>query len=316
VDAKGNVVARPFKKFFNLAEHNNPDLERLPVGMPFKTYEKLDGSLGISYRSSRGWEIATRGSFESEQAIFATALLSKKYSEALALMDPDFTFLFEIIFPQNRIVVNYGDAQELVLLGVMRVSDGVELPLEEFCHLPFRQPHVFDTPDIDSLPCDTQNFEGYVIRFENGLRVKVKLDSYVRLHKLMTGITANSVWELLSSGQDVDAVISELPDEMHNEIRDIADDIRNSHMSQLIIHTAVLRDLQLEGLSRKEQAAKILKCHQQRMEVEGFIVQLCTSVLFLLLDKQFEQAKKKLWNLVKPTDGHTPICKAALKDDN
>lgn len=313
VNAQGSVVARPFRKFFNLSEHDNPDLPKVPVGSPFKAYEKMDGSLGISYPSADGWKISTRGSFESEQAHFATSLLVLKYGDALAQMSPHLTYLFEIIYKENRIVVDYGNDQELVLLAVIRTSDGVELPLEDFRHLPFRQPRLFEVGSIEDLPRDTPNFEGYVVRFDNGLRVKVKLDDYVRLHKLMTGITPNRVWEMLAAGQDVESVIRDLPDEMFEEVSEVVDDLRAEHGSLVALHAVVLGNLQLDKLSRKEQAAKILGACESPVEIEGVLVKLNSAILFLLLDGQVDLAWQKSWNLVKPQSGNKLICKADLE---
>lgn len=315
VNAEGTVVARPFKKFFNLSEHDNPNFERVPFGSPFKAYEKLDGSLGISYCSSGGWGVATRGSFTSSQADFATALLSKKYSDAMVQMDPALTYLFEVIFPENRVVVDYGKTQELVLLGVIRTDTGEELPLENFRHLPFRQPQVFNVSNIESLPRDTQNFEGYVIRFDNGLRVKVKLDDYVRLHKLMTGITPNRIWEMLAAGQDVESVIKELPDEMYDEVMEEVEHLRAHHAALLNLHVVALECLELQGKNRKEQAQLIMAmCERSKTGpvIGDMQIQFNPSILFLLLDKKIDSAKESVWKLVKPQDGNKVICKADL----
>lgn len=313
VNANGKVVARPFKKFFNLSEHDNPNMEKVPFGSPFKAYEKVDGSMGIAYASSGGWEIATRGSFESDQANFASALLySPKYSGCLPYMQRDLAYLFEIVYPQNRIVCDYGKTQELVLLGVIRTADGEEIPLEKFKHLPFRQPQIFEVSDIESLPRDTQNFEGYVIRFDNGLRVKVKLDDYVRLHKLMTGITANRLWEMLKSGQDIDAAIKELPDEMYDEVIDTVNEIRNEHVAFIDMHIMTLELLDVQNLSRKEQASIIIQKCKAGLEVDGLVVSLNAGVMFMLLDGQKEKVKAECWKFVKPKDGNKLICKADL----
>ncbi len=62
-DDKGNVVARPFKKFFNQEEgKHTPTVE-------FDVYAKMDGSLGILFNYDGEWVLATRGSFTSDQAV-------------------------------------------------------------------------------------------------------------------------------------------------------------------------------------------------------------------------------------------------------
>ena len=88
-DNEGNVVARPFKKFFNIEEGKFEPTEE------FEVYEKMDGSLGIVFWYQGQWVVATRGSFTSDQAIKAKELL-KKYNTDI--MFRHLTYCFEIIY--------------------------------------------------------------------------------------------------------------------------------------------------------------------------------------------------------------------------
>ena len=313
VNVDGEVVARPFRKFFNLSEHENPPLPKVPVGEHFVVHEKLDGSLGILYWTPHGPQITTRGSFESEQAKKASEMLCNKYRETIPFLQRDLTYLFEIICAESRVVVNYGGNEELVLLGVIVTATGEEIPLEKFRRLPFRQPQIFDVTVLDELPSDTANFEGYVVKFDSGLRVKVKLDDYVRLHKLTTGITPTRIWEMLAAGQDVSTTVAELPDEMHDEVTEVADDIRAAYSSLLTLHHLVLQGLQLDNLTRKEQASKIISVCRDGYKFDGMVVPMNSAVMFLLLDRQKEYAAQKAWTLVKPQDGNRLICKVDPK---
>lgn len=85
----GEIVARPFDKFFNWFERGR--FSRSPI---MQVYEKLDGSLGILYRTEDGeLRIATRGSFDSEQAQYATKLLHEMYGlKYSAKLPQDYTF--------------------------------------------------------------------------------------------------------------------------------------------------------------------------------------------------------------------------------
>ena len=123
----GTIVARPFPKFFNLDEIIARG-ESLPAE-DFEVFDKLDGSLGILYHDSAGHpRIATRGSFLSEQAARGTGLLREKYGDLR--FDPACTYLFEIIYPENRIVVDYAGLTDLVLLAVIDTDSGAERPYE------------------------------------------------------------------------------------------------------------------------------------------------------------------------------------------
>jgi tRNA splicing ligase len=92
IDVDFNVVARPFGKFFNLEEHNKSEI---PSELPFEAYEKMDGSLGILFFYNGEWRMATRGSFESDQAIKAGEMMKNKN---LDVLDKSKTYLFEIIY--------------------------------------------------------------------------------------------------------------------------------------------------------------------------------------------------------------------------
>jgi len=70
-EAAGQVVATPFPKFFNVGERRGevPDLT-------FEAFEKLDGSLIIAFHHTGRWCAATKGTFDSEQAIWTQTRLA------------------------------------------------------------------------------------------------------------------------------------------------------------------------------------------------------------------------------------------------
>ncbi len=212
----GRVVARPLEKFFNW---NEPDVT-LP-DEPIGVFEKLDGSLIIVAHDSCLQEtiVASRGSFTSEQVAWARELLEEEHGESgpdAMWLEPDVTYCLELIHPANRIVVDYGEIRELVLVAARWTATGAEIPLEELDWLPFNQPRRFPPDAIQELAArEEPNSEGYVVRFAGGTRVKVKLADYLRLHRLMTGVTERTVWALLRDGQPLDPLLEGLPDEFH-----------------------------------------------------------------------------------------------------
>src|SRR3954469_17993310 len=115
VSRDGRVLARPFAKFFN---HGQPGAPELDLDGPVAVTDKADGSLGVLFPTPDGWAVATRGSFDSEQARHATKVWRSRY--AGSFQPPEgLTLLFEIIYPGNRIVLDYGDLDDLVLLGAV-----------------------------------------------------------------------------------------------------------------------------------------------------------------------------------------------------
>lgn len=216
VDDDENIVARPFAKFFNIGEHESDREYAAPLPVePFRVYEKVDGSLGILFNFQGEWIIASKGSFISEQAQWANKRLAKQDPADLDLLNTGITYCAEIVYPENRIVVNYGDRLDLVLLGGF-FADGIEVPLENMAptwklgsvvttygggdsaaHLAKITELTASNKQVNQLLADGTNAEGYVIRFESGIRAKAKFAEYVRLHRLLTGVTERDIWRAL-----------------------------------------------------------------------------------------------------------------------
>lgn len=191
------VLARPFPKFFN---HREPGAPVLAPNTPVEVTDKLDGSLGILYPIDGGWAIATRGSFDSEQARHATQLLRSKYSDSFSPL-PHLTYLFEIIYRDNRIVVDYGPTDDLFLLGAVRTHDGLTFPPDLVDEWPGPRAAVFGFGTFaEALAAPPRsNAEGIVVReLGTANRIKIKQDDYVQLHRIITGCTKRRLWEHLA----------------------------------------------------------------------------------------------------------------------
>ncbi len=218
-EAAGQVVATPFPKFFNVGERRGdvPDL-------PFEAFEKLDGSLIIAFHHAGSWRAATKGAFDSEQAVWAQTRFD---AADLSPLTPGTTYLFEAVYPENRIVVRYKDPA-LVMLAAYD-GDGRELTYDEVlatCQaLGWRaaRRHEFGSiVDMVSraatLPRDD---EGFVIRFSNGLRLKLKGAEYRRIHALISRCTPLAMWEAMVAGDDMVAIRRDLPEEFWADFDDI-----------------------------------------------------------------------------------------------
>jgi RNA ligase len=201
------LLARGFNKFHNLNTDYIPETqeENLHKETPLST-EKLDGSMGIVFFYDELVHVATRGSFDSDQARWATAWLrahEKGIGSFLNLFSSDFTPVCEVIYPENRIVVEY-ETEGLIFLAGIR-HNGSEISrnsLELWCETN-KLPVVkkFDKSLAECAAEDNPNEEGYVLTYSNGLKVKVKFPAYVRLHRIVTGLNPKTVWEMLSTGQ-------------------------------------------------------------------------------------------------------------------
>lgn len=225
-DDQGTVLARPFQKFFNLGEYG-PEFDYSHLG-PARIYEKMDGSLGIAYRMPDGEvRIATRGSFTSDQALWATKWLKASYP---AWQPEDgTTYLFEIVFPQNRIVVDYGDDEFLIALAAVDIQTGGTI---EDGHKAFYgahvMEHIFPGGIAEAMASQRENKEGFVLHFLfPDKRIKIKHEEYVRLHRLVTGVTARSIWELLANGKPLHELLEHVPDEFYSWVKLTALNLQN-----------------------------------------------------------------------------------------
>lgn len=212
------VVARPFAKFFNYGEPSAPKLKPTTRVLAF---DKLDGSLGILYSTPDGPAIATKNSFQSPQAVHATKVLRERYEGWQAPYGT--TALFEIIYPDNRIVLDYHDVDDLFLLGIVNNDTGVSwghAGTEMIGH-PFPIPMLLgigELQDILQSPITyRENREGMVLKVSSqDIRVKVKQEDYLELHKVCTGLNKKALWKMLSEGQSIEQILSDIPEELHD----------------------------------------------------------------------------------------------------
>ncbi|WP_137991386.1 RNA ligase [Streptomyces vilmorinianum] len=264
-DATGRIVALPLPKFFNIGEHEagQPYAPALP-DEPFEVYDKVDGSLAVIFHYAGRWQVASKGSFISAQATWAQRRLDGMDTGALT---PGVTYLAEILYPQNRIVVDYGDRRDLVLLAAFG-PDGTEIPLAEAAAdwkgigsvvrtwpaMPLGE--LVALTESNTLPgghaATGTDAEGFVLRYASGVRAKAKLSEYVRLHKVLTGVTERDIWrshgiqrfagmsvkrlaqglgcsvaELggikAAAGRPLDALLEQVPDEFDTWVRGVID---------------------------------------------------------------------------------------------
>lgn len=225
LDGDMNVVSRTFKKFFNLEELQPEEIPNLP----FDVYDKLDGSLAILYWVDNLPYIATRGSFESEQAIKGTEIFYKKYSHLIPTLDKTKTYLFEIIYPSNKIVVDYGDMEDLILLTVIDNKTGAEHNLEGTIGFPIVKKYdgLNDYTKLKAL--EENNKEGFVIRFSNNFRMKVKFAEYVRLHRIITQCSNLVIWEHLMEKRELNDLLDKVPDEFYQWVKKTMDELQSQY---------------------------------------------------------------------------------------
>ncbi len=296
LDDKDNVIARPFTKFFTPDQYKDlrNNVHHL-YGLRYKELyqgkftvtEKVDGSMGILYKWDGKIAIASRGSFTSAQAIHATELVQQYQNFDFT---HDATYLFEIVYPGNRIVVNYGDRDELVLLTVLDNNTGAdrEACIDDWRNAGYPTRNTFHFENFDDIMSNQGDGEGFVVKFEHGLRVKVKFDEYVRLHRILTQVSARDIWWRIRNGEDLNDLLGLVPDEFYAWMRKVECELRmayneiEQHVQDVIYKEIVKRHL---PLTRKQLAIKYQEYKYK-------------AIMFQMLDTK--EYKESIWRLLRP----------------
>lgn len=292
VDTERNIIARGFSKFFTyeqLIASQESDFAKSVlsnIGKPFKIYDKKDGSLCVLFKYEGRNILATRGSFTSDQAKKAHQILESKYSNLC--IESGYSYLLEIVYPENRIVVDYGTVEDLFLLGVID-SQGNEIDIyDEKLDLPFPKVKQFNLAEFqDVLDYSNDVDEGFVIKFNDNSRIKIKFARYKQLHKLLTGTNEKTVWEMLSSGHSILDVLESVPDEFYSWIKSVESNLRNKFAEIEKIAQNQFKILD-RSKTRKELAREISCCEYPH-------------IMFKMLDRK--DYTNLIWKMIKPKSG-------------
>ena len=197
------ILARPFEKFFNVAEKAGITREQFPQGGPIIT-NKLDGNLITLYPWEGRWWAASKGSFHSEHADWANNWL---FYNCKCDWPEGYTPVFEMIAEElEHHVVHYGkEASGLYLIALVNNETGEEMDnagryhwagLNEVPCIPLETIAL-----AGALAANEKNAEGYVLswpRFgQTPVRVKVKFPEFLRLQKLVHNIGPKEILDYM-----------------------------------------------------------------------------------------------------------------------
>lgn len=278
----GDIIARSFPKFHNIEEgRHTPTAE-------FVVEEKLDGSLIIAFWHDDEWIVASRGSFVSPQADHARSLL-QSCSNAFADMDINLAYSFEVIYPENRIVVDYGCRDDIVLLAAFD-KEGREYP--EAMIKGVSKVATFNFTEYESIKnLDWRNSEGFVVRFSNGERVKIKFQNYLELHRVVTNINAHTVWEMFCknvSDLDLDTPI---PDEFMEWVKSKWCEFRRAYDEIYASAYAACRQYNPSVDTTRAEFAKQAAKHK------------LAKIIFSMYDNKYDHTDSLICEMIKPSNG-------------
>jgi RNA ligase len=230
------VLAWPFNKFFNLDQMPETKYENLEALGTFDTSEKLDGSMVIAFKdpNTNKLTFTTKGSLDSEHGQYTNALpVSKQFLINAERYMNRGTLVFELISKRFQIVVDYkkkGYEEGLYLIGYRDHISGQLATFDEvdkiagMLGVPTFKRYSFSS--LDSLLTTAKDLpvleEGFVLRFEDDLMVKVKGSAYLAAHRFISHLSDRNILEAVADGTASNLAVL-APEEYRQDVLDKID---------------------------------------------------------------------------------------------
>lgn len=241
IDIKNEcVVLAPFSKFFNLNETDETQEKIIRKRIQSANYvtvtDKLDGSMQ-SARYYNG-HIILSGTRNMDPSVskrveIGYQLLTDNYKKML-VENPQETFIFELIHPYDKHIVDYDASMiGLHLIGVRNVTTGYQysyIEVVEFAqkyhikHVTISQLTFDDLMEkLDDKNCNEA--EGFVVDID-GYKIKVKYNDYVKLHKvLLKTLSTNTIIQSVNDNS-WDDLYSKIPDIYKEESEIVVNNVK------------------------------------------------------------------------------------------
>lgn len=198
LDGMGKVVEHPFMKFWTFKQYlskdtillNDNQIMKLPQGK-FKIMEKVDGTMCTLYWIGNQPYLATQRSFTNPKAQEATKILYDKYKHTFQRFDRNYTYIFEAVYPESNVLIDYGTTRDLFLIGKVDKKTGMPCDIDEMGFTMAKDytkeyGRITDFNELISL--NLPNQEGFVIYLENGNMLKLKFPWYQEAHRILDSI--------------------------------------------------------------------------------------------------------------------------------
>ena len=191
----GELISRPYHKFFNLGERAETQLERCDFSGDALLYAKLDGSMVRAIPLPGGYRLATKMgvtsvAMQAEEFVARRPHLNQFFRDLVGEHGIH-TPIFEWCSRANRVVLDYPEPR-LVLTAVRDTLTGRYWSYSELQDLAqhYQLELVNAAPFSDLAAVREQcrlleQEEGYVVRDADGHMVKIKSDWYLVLHRTL-----------------------------------------------------------------------------------------------------------------------------------
>ena len=261
LDKNYNLVFPCITKFFNYDQLSADERKEVEEKMNFDTIitKKYDGCYGAIFIYDGQIVCTSRGSFNS----FVTKEMYKMIKEIKninKLSELNIGLVVEVICPETRILVNYGNIREFRVITAFRCdrlnNEFYELSFDEMKNaLTIINENddsiIKPVEDVKMNFYDLRNWqrthdwteEGFVVRLSDNYRIKFKSEDYLRvaaakaylnpiniLNNILSLFDEKKDWILYENKKWVDKMkedASALPDELYDEYLNYINDIEN-----------------------------------------------------------------------------------------
>ena len=257
-DAEGNLMSRPFHKFFNVNEREETQSYVIDLAQDHVIMEKMDGSMIRPLLVDGYLRLGTK---------MGVTHVAMQAEEWLAAQDPALkawlrkcvedgvTPIFEWISPFNQIVLAYEEA-DLVYLGTRDNVTGAYV-MDKSCPFPSVPQYgslELGLNDYIDIARNQESREGDIIRFADGHMVKIKNDWYVRIHKTIDRIVFDRNIVNLILNEEVDDVLPKLPKVQADRVREFEARFAERLHQLIINYDRYWNTVVASGLDRKRYA--------------------------------------------------------------
>ena len=274
------TVCYAFDKFFNYGEPYAATIHWDSAVIQ----EKIDGSLMKVWFDQNQWHLSTNNTINADNAstsingmsfgdVFRSILQNYNFTfeSFTALLDPLYTYMFEMVSPFNLLVVQYNESA-LYFLGrrnIRTFKEDVNFPNKpDFIKVPrtFKFGKLADVIAAAALLDKDQ--EGFVVRDKYFNRIKIKGQTYLELAHLK-GNNAPS------TGRLVELFQSNLLDDYEGNFTqyvDIVEDFKTKINQMLRQLDAVIPVVKANSTKERKEIAAILQAYPPYCRVFGFLV--------------------------------------------
>ena len=265
----GDIIRRPFHKFFNVNEREETQDHVIDLSRPHAILEKLDGSMIAPFIVNGQMIWGTKmGATDVAKPVEEFVKNNPQYEKfATSCIANGVTPIFEWCSRKQRIVLDYKEDQ-LILTALRDMHTGEYIKL--FGDDSINRFHVedWDIPVVRAFEFtnygeqndmkafleyvrDLEDLEGFVVRFDDGHMLKLKCHWYLQIHKAKEAILQDrNIVEIILE-EKLDDIKAHLPVEDRDRLTQFENTINYDIARRVILIAMKLEYLRDRGIDRK-----------------------------------------------------------------